>query len=103
MRHDSACRDHRAVSDSHTGKNCRMSADPDVITDSDRRRTQVRALFRIKSVVERRDHHLLADKRSVSDDETALILKAAAAVDKHILSKYRILPAVCIERREHAE
>ena len=69
----------------------------------DRFRHHSGSVFRVQIVIQRRENDVMADERTVSDSDTALILKATAEIDKYIFSKCYIFSEIGVKRRVHAE
>ena len=82
----------RVFSDSDAGKNGGTGTDPYIFAYDDRFRHHSGSVFRVQIVIQRRENDVMADERTVSDSDTALILKATAEIDKYIFSKCYIFP-----------
>ena len=48
-------------------------------------------------------HHVMADQRTVSDKNAALILEFASHVDKHVFTDMNVLSAVGVKGREQSK
>lgn len=51
-------------------------------------------------MIQRGQHHIVADEGAVLNKNAALILKLATSVDKYVPSNMDVLSAVGVERRE---
>ena len=63
-------------------------------------------LFRVSGfqvVVQSRENYVVADKGTISDSDSALVLEFASHIDEYIFADGDIFSAVCVEWRKHAE
>lgn len=93
----------RAIFDDHTGENRGVGADPYIFPYHNRSRMIVYPMGWIKIVVDGCQHHIMANERTVPDGYTALILKMASGIDKHIFANVNIFPEVCVKGRKQAK
>lgn len=94
--HNSACRNNRPFADGHTLGYHHIGANPDMIADVDGF-VMIMPVIRILIMVNCGQHHIMPDQDIVSDEDTALILKMAAGVDKDTLADVDISTEVRIK------
>lgn len=93
-----AGRNHRIIADGDPLKDGDIRAYPDVFADNNGRNIIPMSFFPAQAMVDGGHHHIMANQSSVTDGDTALILKLAACVDKHRLANVNILAKIGVER-----
>lgn len=101
--YNGSCRNDSVVSDSHALQDSRIGADPNVLTQHDGSWVSGFPLFGRKSMIERSKHYVVSNLASVAYRDSAVILKVAAGVDKHIFTYGDVLTEIRIEGWENAQ
>ena len=51
-------------------------------------------------MIQRSEHCIMSNQRTIADIDSALILKLTSGIDKYTFSKMDVFSAVCIKRRK---
>ena len=87
-----ACRDHGVFPDGDTGKDCGIGSDPHVLSNVNRGWKQIMPLLGGQAMVQGSQHHIVPDQRPVLNDDPALVLEPAPAVEKTPLPTVMFFP-----------
>ena len=101
--HDRARSYDRVVSDCHSAKYRGMGSDPHVLPQLYRRDLVVVSVLRLETVIDGRKDHLMTYEASVTYEDPALVLEAAARIDEDPSPNREVLPEISIDWREQAE
>ena len=69
----------------------------------ERRWQVVPSLFGRKVVIDGGQYHPMANQRAVADEDTALVLEVAAAVDENVFANMGIAAKIGVKRRQQAK
>jgi hypothetical protein len=94
---------HRTVSNGHAGTGRGVGPNPDVPADFNGVRMQVFPVFRVHLMIQRCQHHVVADEAPFSDGDSALVLEVTAGIDKHIILHHDVLSRIRVKRREQGK
>ncbi|KFI60742.1 hypothetical protein BCUN_1905 [Bifidobacterium cuniculi] len=85
--------------DGHAGQHGGVRADPHVPADAHWLWQDVMPPCRVEGMVERGDHHVVADLRPVADEDAALVLEFAPAVEEYVLAEVDVAAEIRVEGR----
>ena len=60
-------------------------------------------MFRVHLMIQRCQHHVVADEAPFSDGDAALVLEVTAGIDKHIILHHDVLSKIRVKGREQGK
>ena len=95
--HDGTGCDDGITADSDTSHYGRIGPDPGAFIQDDPAGHELTPFIRVRMMIERSQDDIMADEDIITDENAALVLELAAAIEEDMLANMDILAKICIK------